>query len=109
MLSGVLMFISVIVITVIAHSHKTASDLNASQHQISHLKKQGKSFQLIVDDKPFLISGGELGNSTFTSVEYMEPIWPRLKALNIYAILAPVCRKLIEPAECWSNKIELYC
>ena len=64
-----------------------------------HLCKQGKTTQLIVDDKPFLILGGELGNSSFTSLEYMEPVWPKLKTMNMNTVLAPVYWELIEPAE----------
>ena len=72
---------------------------HSGQHQMPHLKKQGKTTQLIVDDKPFLILGGELGNSSFTSLEYMEPIWPKLKTMNMNTVLAPVYWELIEPAE----------
>ncbi|HEX7494044.1 MAG TPA: DUF5597 domain-containing protein [Bacteroidales bacterium] len=67
--------------------------------QIPHLEKQGTSTQLVVDGKPFLILGGELGNSSFTSVEYMEPVWPRLIAMNLNTVLAPVYWELIEPVE----------
>jgi len=63
------------------------------------LIKQGKTYQLIVDDKPFLILAGELGNSSFTSLEYMAPIWSKLKVMNINTLLAPVYWELIEPEE----------
>ncbi|HVO73017.1 MAG TPA: DUF5597 domain-containing protein [Ignavibacteriaceae bacterium] len=66
---------------------------------IPHLEKKGNAIRLIVDDKPFFILGGELGNSSFTSLEYMEPIWPRLKAMNLNTLLAPIYWELIEPAE----------
>jgi len=66
---------------------------------IPHLKKQGNSTQLIVNSKPFLVLGGELGNSSFTSLEYMEPAWPKLKAMNLNTVLAPVYWELIEPVE----------
>ena len=59
-------------------------------HQMPHLARQGDTVQLIVDDKPFIICGGELGNSTFTSLENMVPVWPKLKALNVNTVLAPV-------------------
>ncbi len=72
---------------------------NISQHQIPHLKKQGITTQLIVDDKPFIILGGELGNSTFTSIESMKPVWPKLKAMNLNTVLTPVYWELIEPIE----------
>ena len=66
---------------------------------IPQLKKQDTATQLIVDGKPFLILGGELGNSSFTSLEYMEPIWPKLEVMNLNTLLAPVYWELIEPAE----------
>jgi hypothetical protein len=72
---------------------------NASSKEIPHLKKTGETTQLIVDGKPFIILGGELGNSTFTSLENMEPIWPKLKTMNVNTILVPVYWELIEPEE----------
>jgi hypothetical protein len=73
--------------------------ISKSSQSIPFLKRQGTATQLIVDDKPFIILGGELGNSSFTSVEYMEPVWQKLKDLNINTVLAPVYWELIEPEE----------
>jgi len=98
-LSRVLLFISAIAIPVFAYAQKNGQNVYSGQHQMPHLEKQGKTTQLIIDDKPFLILGGELGNSSFTSVEYMEPIWPILKTMNMNTVLAPVYWELIEPAE----------
>ncbi|MUP46046.1 mannonate dehydratase [Gramella sp. BOM4] len=70
-----------------------------SQSSIPHLKKVGDETQLIVDGNPFIVLGGELGNSTFTSVDYMEPHWETLKAMNLNTVLAPVYWELIEPQE----------
>jgi hypothetical protein len=41
------------------------------------LRKQGGATQLIVDGKLFLILGGELQNSSASSLEYMKPICPK--------------------------------
>ena len=71
-------------------------NLTPKQHEIPHLKKQGNRTQLIVEDKPFIVLGGELGNSSFTSVVCMDPIWPKLKAMNLDAVLVPVYWELIE-------------
>lgn len=63
------------------------------------LRQHGTAKQLIVDGQPFLILGGELGNSTSSSLEYMRPVWPKLAALNLNTVLVPVYWELIEPAE----------
>lgn len=64
-----------------------------------HLRRQGSATQLVVDGKPFLILGGELHNSSASSLEYMRPIWDRMVALNFNTVLAPVSWELIEPEE----------
>src|ERR1035438_988146 len=46
--------------------------------EIPHLRKQGTATQLIVDGRPFLALAGELGNNTATSLENMQPVWPKL-------------------------------
>lgn len=55
--------------------------------------------QLIVNDKAFLILGGELGNSSASSNDYMQPIWPKLKQMNLNSVIAPVYWELTEPSE----------
>jgi hypothetical protein len=64
-----------------------------------YLKKQGTATQLIVDGKPFLILGGELLNSSASSLAYMEPLWPRLAEQHLNTVLAPVSWELLEPKE----------
>lgn len=77
------------------------------QTNFPHLKKKGTATQLIVDGKPFLVLGGELGNSSFTSLEYMAPVWAKLKAMNLNTVLVPVYWELIEPRE-GEFEFELY-
>ena len=72
---------------------------NAQVNSLPHLSKEGAATQLIVDGKPFLVLGGELHNSSSSSLEYMQPIWPRLAAMHVNTVLTPVCWDLIEPQE----------
>jgi len=98
-----LVFIVFFTILLSGCKQKAGQNNNSLQHQksyrIPHLKKQGETTQLMVDENPFLILGGELGNSSFTSLEYMEPIWPKLKKMNLNTVLAPVYWELVEPVE----------
>lgn len=70
-----------------------------TQSSIPFLKKIGDKTHLVVEGKPFIVLGGELGNSSFTSVEYMKPHWEKFKTMNLNTILAPVYWELIEPKE----------
>jgi beta-galactosidase GanA len=67
--------------------------------EIPMLRKQGTATQLIVNGKPMLLIAGELGNSSASSAEYMAPHWPKLRAMNLNTVLAPVSWELIEPRE----------
>jgi hypothetical protein len=66
---------------------------------LPHLERRGSVTQLIVDAKPFLALGGELYNNSATSLEYMKPVWPRLKAMHLNTVLAPISWALLEPSE----------
>lgn len=63
------------------------------------LERQGQAQRLVVDGKPMLVLGGELGNSSASSRAYMAKYWPKLKAMNLNTVLAPVSWELIEPRE----------
>ena len=66
---------------------------------IPRLRRQGTATQLVVDGAPFLILGGELGNSSASSLEYLRPFWPTLRSLHLNTVLVPVYWELIEPTE----------
>jgi beta-galactosidase GanA len=70
-----------------------------SQERIPNLQKKGNKTQLMVNGKPFLILGGELGNSSATSMESMETIWPKLTDMNLNTVLTPIYWELIEKEE----------
>jgi len=55
--------------------------------------------QLYVDQKPYLILGGELNNSTSSSMAYMQPIWKQVIALNFNTVVTPLSWELVEPKE----------
>jgi beta-galactosidase GanA len=67
--------------------------------QAPHLRDQGDTRQLIVDGEPFLILGGELGNSAASDPGHLSDQWPTIEALNLNTVLAPVYWELIEPDE----------
>ena len=80
----------------------TAFDAGAqtkSDPSIPHLEKHGTATQLVVDGKPFLMLAGELHNSSTSDIGYMKPIWPRMVAMNLNAVIAAVSWELIEPVE----------
>lgn len=72
---------------------------NAQTLSIPKLVKKGDCTQLLINNKPYLIFGGELGNSSASSSNYMRPIWPKLKEMNLNTVIAPVYWELMEPTE----------
>src|SRR3954466_5458640 len=72
---------------------------SAQSQGLPHLMKKGSAQQLVVHNKPFLVLGGELGNSTASSMDYMQPAWDKFSAMHLNTILAPVYWELMEPEE----------
>lgn len=84
-------FLRLALTSILTTALATAADLPA-------LRKQGTATQLIVDGQPFLVRGGELSNS-HGEPDYLRTAWPKLKALNLNAVVAPIYWDVIEPAE----------
>jgi hypothetical protein len=70
-----------------------------SAQPIPHLEKRGAATQLIVDGKPYLALAGETANTASSSLDYMEPVWPRLARMNLNTVLVAVAWDWIEPVE----------
>ena len=70
-----------------------------AQDALPSLQTNSAAEQLVVDGEPFLIRGGELGNSSASSLSYLEPHWETFRALNLNTVLAPVAWEMIEPEE----------
>ncbi|WP_268225276.1 GH35 family beta-galactosidase [Sinomicrobium oceani] len=67
--------------------------------EFPELTARGERKILVVKDQPFLILGGELGNSSASDMCYMENIWPKIKKMNLNTLLTPVYWELTEPQE----------
>lgn len=63
------------------------------------LEKRGDATQLVVDGKPFLVLGGELHNSSSSSLDYLNPLWEPIRKMNLNTVLAAVSWELVEPQE----------
>jgi len=76
-----------------------AQNEGMDDNAIPHLRQQGIATQLIVDGEPFLILGGELGNSTASDPDNLRAVWSALRSMHLNTLLAPVYWELIEPEE----------
>lgn len=63
------------------------------------LKKENNFSQLYIDEKPFLILGGELGNSSASNMNYLAHSWKHFQQLHLNTVLVPVYWELMEPEE----------
>jgi hypothetical protein len=71
----------------------------AGAAELPRISKSGDSGQLIVGGKPYLILGGELGNSSAGTAAQADGILPRLAAMHVNTVLMPVAWEQIEPVE----------
>jgi beta-galactosidase GanA len=68
-----------------------------AQQPIPRIVHQHGVSQIVVDGEPFLIRGGELENSSASSLDYLDSIWPKVAAMHFNTVLAPVYWEAIEP------------
>lgn len=67
--------------------------------ELPHWIKQGTASQLVIDKKPMLLLAGELGNSSASSEQDIENVFPKLKRIGLNTVLVPAYWDLIEPEE----------
>ncbi|MCD8293400.1 MAG: DUF5597 domain-containing protein [Prevotellaceae bacterium] len=67
--------------------------------QQSRLERQGTATRFVVDGKPFLVLGGELGNSSAACEEDIAQIFPKLERMGLNTVLVPAYWDLLEPEE----------
>ncbi|EXA30885.1 hypothetical protein FOVG_17762 [Fusarium oxysporum f. sp. pisi HDV247] len=65
----------------------------------ARLHKVNDTWELLVDEKPFLILGGELHNSSMSSSRYMSQVWQTLADSGINTVLGAVSWEDIESRE----------
>jgi len=75
------------------------SGLMARGASLPAVRQMGDATQLIVDGKPYLILGGELGNSSAGTAAQADEILPKLAQMHLNTVLMPVAWEQIEPVE----------
>ena len=71
----------------------------ASAADTPRIAKSAAGAQLIVDGKPYLILGGELGNSSAGTAAQADEILPRLAQMHLNTVLMPVAWEQLETTE----------
>lgn len=67
--------------------------------ELPHIRMENGAGQLILNGQPFLILGGELGNSSAGTAAQADEIVPKLARLHVNTILMPVTWEQTEPKE----------
>lgn len=76
-----------------------ALPFSAGASDMPTISKSTTGRQLLVHGKPYLILGGELGNSSAGTAEQADSILPRLARAHFNTVLMPVAWEQIEPVE----------
>jgi len=84
---------------VIIFSLLSAAPAWATPPEAPHLVTDAAGTRLVVDGKPFVVLGGELGNSNASSVAVARPLFAKLAAMKANTVLVPVSWELVEPTE----------
>lgn len=75
------------------------SFVRSGNTDIPYLVKKNTTTQLMVNGKPFLMLGGELGNSSASSLDDLNSIFPKLEKMGLNTVLVPAYWELIEKKE----------
>lgn len=75
------------------------SPLASHARELPRIQGAQNQRQLLVNGKPYLILGGELGNSSSGTTEQADVILPKLAKLHVNTALIPVAWGQIEPTE----------
>src|SRR5260370_13272905 len=67
--------------------------------EVTRIAKSGAGGQLVVNGKPYLILGGELGNSSAGTAAQADRILPQIAKMHVNTVLMPVAWEQIEPME----------
>jgi hypothetical protein len=73
--------------------------LSQAQQSLPRMEAYNGVRQLIVNKMPYVMLSGELHNSSSSSLEYMKPVWGKLKQMNLNTVIATVSWELFEPEE----------
>jgi hypothetical protein len=66
---------------------------------LPHFRAEDGAAELVVHGQPFLIRGGELGNSSAGTPEQADAILPAMAGLRLNTVLMPVAWEQVEPKE----------
>lgn len=72
---------------------------SAQTADLPHVRMENGVGQLVVHGRPFLILGGELGNSAAGTAAQADSILPAMARLHVNTVLMPVAWEQVEPRE----------
>jgi beta-galactosidase GanA len=75
------------------------ANAQAQAQPLPRLEAVGEQVRLTVEGRPFLMLGGELGNSSASDLADLSKHWAGMKALGLNTVVAPVYWERLEPTE----------